>query len=122
MSHAHILTMKRPHEALGLPVPIGRRLTNLGKGSWVIFLGSLSVFCVGLYVFQISQTAAKGYALRDLEKQQEYLQESVSALEAQAAELQSMNALQERVKGLGYVPVQHMEYVDVNNHAYALAK
>ena len=87
-----------------------------------MFLGCLSVFCVGVYVYQVSLAAPKGYEMRNLEKQREVLEESVSALEAQVAAQQSMNALQDRVKGLGYVPVDRMEYIDVNGHAYAFAK
>ena len=122
MSNVYTLTLKHPYEALGLPIPIGRKLQEIGKGSWLVLMVCATIVCAAVYIFQISQTATKGYALRTYELERDRLSEQVSVLEGQIAEQQSMRALQERVAGLGYVPVQRLEFLDVNGKTYALAK
>ena len=114
--------MKRPQETLGLPVPFGRRLVSMGKGTWMVGLGLVTLLCGGIYIYEVSQAASKSFALRSLEKQRDRLQESVSALEARAAEMQSMRAMQERIQGMGYVPVENPEFIEYTRPSYALAK
>ena len=122
MSHALALTLKRPHEAFNLPLPIGRRLGTIGKGTWVALMVFLTLACGGVYVYQVNQAAAKSYLLRDLESRRDRLQETVGALDTQVAELRSMKAMQERIKGLGYIPIENPQFLEVARNAYALAK
>lgn len=114
------MTLKRPHVTLGLPVPFGRKIGEVGKIGWMVFMGVASLFCVGLYIFLVNASATKDYQLRAYEKQLERLKETVSVLESQTAEMQSMHTLEEQVKTLGYVPVDQMEYIDAS-HGFAMA-
>jgi len=122
MSHAHALTLKRPHIALNLPLPIGRRLGTLGKGTWVALMAILTLVCSGAYVYQVNLGATKSYQLRNLETQRDRLQETVSSLETKIAEMRSMKTMQERIQGLGYIPIETPQFLDTARNAYALAK
>ncbi|MDO8584256.1 MAG: hypothetical protein Q7R83_03710 [bacterium] len=122
MTRAFIMTMKRPEQSLGLPVPLARRLPELGRLSWMAALVVLTVAAVGLYIYQVNHTATKSFAMRQLEKQSETLKNSVASLETQAVQLQAMQNLQERVKPFGYVAVDRMDFLDVAKGSYALAK
>lgn len=114
--------MKRPHEVLGLPLPIGRRMSEIGKGTWIACIGIFVLFCVSVYVYQVSQAASKGFALRALEKQRDHLQETIGVLESRTAQMQSLRSMEEQMKGRGYVTVNHPLYLDVSRASYMLAK
>lgn len=116
------MTMKRPERSLGLPVPLARRLPELGRLSWTALLLMLTVGAIGLYMYQVNRAATKSFTVRQLEKQVESLRDSVVALETQSVQLQAMQSLQERVKPLGYVAVDRMDFLDVAKGSYALAK
>jgi len=122
MHQAFAMTMKRPHEAFGLPTSIGRRLGELGKGAWIVAVVGLTVFVAGFYIYQVNADATKGFAVRDLEIKSTQLQDQVAALEQQSAQMQTLHHLVDQVKPLGYVPVDRMDFVDAAQGSYALAK
>ncbi len=103
--------MKRPHETLGLPMPVGRRLGEHGKLFWLAFFAIGIGLSAGVYIFQVNMSASKAYALRSLEKQADRLEEAVSALESRVAELQTLKALEARIEGKGFVPVGEVEFI-----------
>lgn len=112
MPNVYVLSMQKPHQAMGLPVSMPKRLHAMSKRMWVglgIFLVALSA---GNYVYQVNRAATKGFALRTLEKQVDQLDEMVTALENKAVALQSMSALEERVRQLGYIPITKFEYLN----------
>jgi TolA-binding protein len=121
MSRAFALTMKRPQETLGIPMSMGRRLSAAGKVSWFSLIVIATCVCMGVYMFQINTAAKQGYTLRALQKRLESLNERVTALDNQTAQMQTIRTVEERIKGLGYVPADHMEFMDPN-HGYALAR
>ncbi len=121
MNRSFSMTMKRPQEALQIPLPIGRRLGDFSKGAWFAVMASASVACIGVYMFQVNKAAGKGYELRTLDRKIETLKETVASLEDQSATLRSVHALETRVTGMGYVPVGRMEFIDAV-HGYAMAK
>lgn len=90
--------------------------------TWVFLLVSATVAMVAVYVFQVNMAANKGFTLRDLQTRLDRLNDTVAVLESQAAELQTVKAVEERVKDLGYVPVDRMEFMNVPHTAYAMAR
>jgi hypothetical protein len=105
-----------------LPTPVGRRIEVAAKRSWALVLLIGAIACMGYQVFLMNSTASKGYTLRNLEKQLDQLQATVITYENRSAELQSLHTVEERVQGLGYVPVDRMEFVEVGRGSYALAR
>jgi cell division protein FtsB len=122
MSRSYAMTMKRPHEALRLPVPVGRKISEAGRMTWGALLIAALVACAGIYMYQINVSASKGFEMRALERKLERLRDTVSALETQASQMQTMKAVEARVKELGYVPVERLEFMDVSRSEYALAR
>ena len=122
MTRAYAMTMKRPQETLRLPVSVGRKLCSAGRASGLAFFVIATMACMSMYIYQVNVAASQGFTRRALELKQERLSESVTALEDQLAQRQTIRAVQDRVKGLGYVPVDHVEYIDPSHQGYALAK
>lgn len=112
MARSFIISLKKPHERFQLPTPVGRRVLQLSRSFWIVCLFVVSVGCLGFSIFSVNQSAAKTYALRSLERQEERLTETVGALEGEAAQQQSFQQLQQRVQGLGYTPIQRVIYID----------
>lgn len=104
-----------------MPTPVGRKIELAAKRSWAIMFLIGAVLCMGYQVFLMNSTAGKGYVLRDLERQLEQLDGAVATLENQAASLQSLHTIEQRVEGAGYIAVDRMEFVDVAA-GYALAR
>lgn len=119
MSRALALAMTRPHERLGLPQPIGRRLPR-GLAGWNLLVAAAMLACVVGYVVQVNCAAARGFNLRDVEKKVDTFQSDVMALEDNVAILSSVQSLSERAAALGFVPADRLEYVNPAGKAYAM--
>lgn len=83
--------------------------------SWPVFLLGvvLLLLAVGggfLYIREITSTAASGYDISTLERRAAELREQELRLEAQAAELQSLKRVEERVPKLNLVPSREVAY------------
>lgn len=105
-----------------MPTTVSRRI-GVGGLQWglaMMFMGGATIACLVFYVFLVNAGASKSFTLRTLDKKVERLQETTSALEEQAVRLQAIQSVEERVKGLGYVPVDRYEYIDLPRPAYAL--
>lgn len=123
MSRAHAaIAYRQPHVALGLSMPAGRKMAKAAKSSWAVLLLVLTAACAGAYVYQMNRAATKGYSLRELDRKLEVLQDQVMVLEDEAAKKQALRTIEEQVKGLGYVPVDRVDFVDVGRNAYAIAE
>jgi hypothetical protein len=105
-----------------LPTPVGRKLERVAKKSWAIGLIGAALMLGAYHVYQMNVTASKGYTLRNLQVQLDQLNSTVSDMDAKSAKMQSLATIQQRVQGLGYVPVGQMEFVDVGHSSYAFAK
>lgn len=122
MSRAYSIAMKSPHAALGLPIPVGRKLEAAAKRTWVFAMAGLTIFFFGMYLYQVNQSASKSYTLRNLDTQRQELERRVADLENKSASIQSMATIEERLQNKGYVAVDTMEFLDVTRNAYAFAK
>ena len=123
MSHrTFAFTLPRPHEAFAIPTPVMRKIGHDGlqRGLVVFLLGGATIACLVFYVFLVNTGASKSFTLRTLDKKMERLQESTSALEEQVVRLQAIQSLETRVMGMGYVPVDQYEYIEVTKNTFAL--
>lgn len=74
-------------------------------------LGAIVLLFGFWYVAQTNALSAKGFALRDLEKQLTELQIENRRLGVELAELQSLRSLETRLATINLVPVGQVEYV-----------
>jgi hypothetical protein len=113
--------MTRPHEILGLPQPLGRRLPQ-GIVAWNIVISVASLIVVIAYIVMVNTTASKGYALRTSEKRMAGLKMETEILQTALISASSMHHLQEQAGALGLVPIENVAYVTPGASSYALAK
>lgn len=121
MAHPFALSMTRPHEALGLPQPLGRRLPQ-GIVAWNIAISVASVIVVLAYIVMVNATASKGYALRTSEKRMTALKTETEILQNALVAASSMHHLQEQASALGLVVSEGVTYVSPGSKSYAFAK
>lgn len=121
MSRTFAMAMTRPHERLQLPLPIGRRLPQ-GIVGWNMLIAGTVFICIALYIIQVNQAASRGFHLRDVERHVDGLTTQVRALEDQVATLSSVQSMTQRAEQLGFVTVDHLEFVNPASRSYALAK
>ncbi|MBP7133646.1 hypothetical protein KBA73_00340 [Patescibacteria group bacterium] len=123
MSHrSFALTLPRPHVAFGIPVSTSRKIgvRGLEKGLGLVIVGGATVACLIFYVFLVNRTSSQSFTLRTLDKQVERLKESTSDLNEQVVRLKAIQSIEDRVKGLGYIPIDQYEYIDLPRQTYAL--
>jgi hypothetical protein len=84
-------------------------------------LAFVGVLCVS-YIFQVTNTVAKGYELRELELtiNELSLENELMAIEARKA--QSLEHVSKSVKMLGFVEGGQPMYLDTDEASYALAE
>lgn len=121
MSRTLALAMTRPHERLGLPQPIGRRLPQ-GIVGWNMLVAGISLAFVAAYVFQVNMASSRAFQLRDVERKVDALKTQVTAMEDKTATLSSVQAMKERATQLGFVDVEHQEFVNPAAGSYAMAR
>jgi hypothetical protein len=76
-------------------------------------------FFVGYLVLN-TQTAAKGFTVRTIEKRLSDLEETRQRLDLEVVANQSMDAIGSSTQGLGMVPVTSVDYVNTGSGAVAL--
>ena len=113
--------MTRPHEALGLPQPVGRRLPQ-GLPVWNAAVAVVSVVLMILYVVEVNGAAAKSYALRDVERRVDTLRTQATILQNEYVAQTSLRSISARAQQLGLVPVEQIEYLHQNGASYAMAR
>ncbi len=112
------MTMTRPHEALGLRAPIGRRLPH-GLAAWNLCIVVLTtMFALG-YVVRVNATSASGFRFREAEKRVESLRTETMAMQDKLASLSSLQELATKADGNGYVPVDTLDFVNLASRSYA---
>ncbi|MFA5185637.1 MAG: hypothetical protein WC551_04060 [Patescibacteria group bacterium] len=121
MSRCYAISMTRPHEALGLPQPLGRRLPQ-GLAGWNLFLAALTIVCGLVYIVEINASTSKGYGLSQAQKRVDELKIQTLALQNKAASLTSLQELSQKASTLGLAPVEKIEYLNPTSKNYALAR
>lgn len=72
-----------------------------------------------LYVFQTNNVTASSYTVGQLNRDIKNLETENRQLEVKLAEIQSIARLSSELQGLGYVPVDTVEYAAVNTAVVA---
>lgn len=121
MPNAYAIAMMKPHETLGLPQPLGRRLPQ-GLMGWNLALAIATLVCGIVYVVEVNAVAAKGYRLGQAEKRVETLKTETLAIQNKAATVTSIQQLTARAAELGMQPVDRLEFLSPAAKNYALAK
>lgn len=85
----------------------------------VLTVGCILAFGI-LYIGQVNAAATKGYAIRDLERQNERMRQDHERLEVEIARLRSLDSVTTREQFLGLVKVQNVEYIEVGKDSLAL--
>ncbi len=119
MSHAYAISMTRPHETLGLRMPFARRIPR-GISAWNAILFTLTVALALTYVVTVNTSSSKSYALRDVEKRVAALKDETMTLESKMVTQSSLQELSDRATALGFVPVDHVDFVNVAPKAFAM--
>ncbi len=120
-TRAFAIGMMRPHETLGIPQPLGRRLPQ-GIWAWNLVLVAGTILLSSFYVFQVNASASKGYDLRDVERRVETLKTEAMALQDKMTTLTTLQAVSERAAVLGFVQPDHIVYVNPAAKSYAVAR
>jgi hypothetical protein len=95
----------------------GLRLGPVALGFVTVLIFSLiSLF----YLAQSNQITTKGYALQELQQQQDKVVSENERLQVEAARLESLNKAKEKAGSLSMVPVKDLKYF--SNTGLALAK
>lgn len=121
MPNAFAISMTRPHESLGLPKPIGRRVPR-GIVAWNIAIATATLACGLFYVVQVNLASTKSYELRNTEKRVDALKTETMMIQDKIVMLSSMQSLNARAAELGFVPVDRLEFVNPASKSYALAQ
>jgi hypothetical protein len=121
MVFSHAISMVRPHEALGLRQPLGRRLLQ-GTQAWNFALSLVVVFLIGVYVVEVNGAATKSYRLRDIERRVETLNAETLMLQNRYIAQTSLKAISDKASVYGLVPIDTIQYIQPNPSGYAMAK
>jgi hypothetical protein len=113
--------MTNPHEALGIPQTLGRKLPQ-GVVAWNILVATASLVLGVGYIVQVNMASAKGYDLQTVQRKVDTLKTETTVLQDKVASLSSIQALNDRASQLGFVPVTQIQYVSPVAKSYALAK
>lgn len=96
-----------------------KRGLKLHGGLGAAACGMLVVaFFVG-YLVQVNATSSKGFQIRTLESQISDLKEAGDKMELKVAQEQSVQAVEEKVKGMGMVPTPEVQYVTAGSPVVA---
>lgn len=121
-SRAYALTMTKPHEKMGLPVPFIRQLTQQAPLFWTLFIWTMIVGGLLTYAGLITASSARGFQLRDAENRLERLQSQARSLEMDVARASSIDTLSTRSKSMGFVAVSNVELINTAGGSYAFAR
>lgn len=121
-SRAYALTMTKPHEKMGLPVPFIRQLTQHVPLFWGLLIWTMIVGSLLTYAGLITATSARGFQLRDAENRLERLQSQARSLEMDVARASSIDTLATRSKAMGFVATSNVEAINTAGGSYAFAR
>ncbi|RIL01234.1 hypothetical protein DCC77_01705 [Candidatus Uhrbacteria bacterium] len=118
----YALTMTKPHEKLGLPLPLARQIAQHAYLGWYLAIWFLLFGLAITYIGFITASSAKGFQLRDAERRVERLGTESRQLEMQVASLSSIQAMTEQASKNGFVAVDAIQTINAAGHSYAFAR
>src|SRR5260221_3057508 len=121
MPNAFAISMTRPRDTLGIPKPLGQRIPH-GIEAWNMVLVALTIGVSLVYVVQVSTASTKSYELRRVETRVNALKTDSMVLQDKIVTLSSMQNLNAQAADIGFVPVDHIQYVNPVGKSYALAR
>lgn len=94
-------------------MPVMAQSTNTaGFISPVFIVLACSAFSALFYIYSVNQTAIKGIAIRDAEKEISQQEKNNEALKIKEAELKSLYHIEETSKNLNMAPVASVKYIE----------
>lgn len=93
-------------------------------GPFALGVAMILLFCFLSLFFlaQVFQSSTRGYEVSALEKKVKRIKEDNQKLEVRAAELQSLDKIEESVKTINMVPIEEVIYVKSDQNAVAAAR
>lgn len=85
-----------------------------------IFLFGFTLALAVLYVIQVNTASTKGFAMRDLQQNNQVLKQDNEKLSAEIDRLRSLASVSERQAFLGLVKLQNVSYLTVTSSEMAL--
>ena len=84
---------------------------------WNMILVACTLVFGATYLFEINSLSTKGYEIRQLERKIKEMETEQKHLEVQAANLQSINRIQQEAKKLNFVPTGSVTYIKDSDFA-----
>lgn len=89
----------------------------LSQKALCVSLMAVLVSIVLMYVVQINTSVTKGFEIRDLEKKIAELQKQQKQLQDEAADLQSIQNIEEKINVSNYIPTTNVSYIHESGFA-----
>lgn len=81
------------------------------------------ILIFGIYcVISINDLSIKGFAIKDLKKQTQELEQKKQEIEIKIAYLKSYNALDAKIKDSNFVAIKDIEYIKIGNDQLSMAR
>ena len=113
------MTMTRPHEALHLRRPIGRRLPT-GLAAWNIGILLCTAVLGLIYVIRVNATSDMSFQVSNAQKQVDDLRTQTMGMQDKLASLSSLQELAIKASGNGYVPVDSEQFISLGANNVAM--
>lgn len=110
MTHTKTPTMREKRQAIHQWI--------LGRSCRLCLLVVLGVFSV-LYIIETNAVSTKGFAISDLERKIETLEQEQQRLNVEIAKSRSMKSVEERLQKMNMVAAADVQYVSVVGTAVA---
>ena len=92
---------------------IKSKIANFNHFSIVrVLLVTITVMLTILYIWQVSVSSTRGYAVRDLQNQIDQLHRDDERLKMEVAKLQSVDSVTTRMQMLGLVKISDIHYLN----------
>ncbi|MBI5621535.1 hypothetical protein HY933_01565 [Candidatus Falkowbacteria bacterium] len=103
------------------------KIVDVSRVSFGIKTFNIAIICLiivtgFLYLTQVNASAVKGYIIRDLEMKREEAKLANRKLELQAAGMQSVGAVSDKISQLGMVSADSVEYLQLPGGEVAVAR
>lgn len=92
--------------------PKSRRGLRLNKLVFYCLIGAFIVGLTATYLFQVNSISAKGFQVRDLQKQIADIRDYNDKLQLQLIDLKSSPEITGKIKNLNMVPAEKVAYYD----------